>query len=62
MRIQVLILESKGLTRSMRRKGEICFNIFIQSISKKLACPNRLSVRTAIDVMAVCMKMESSSL
>ena len=45
----------------MMRKEAICFNIFSQ-FRKMLACSNRLSVLIAIDVMTVCMKMESVSL
>ena len=45
----------------MMRKEAICFNIFSQ-FRKMLACPNRLSVLIAIDVMSVCMKMECVSL
>ena len=40
MRIQVLILEFKGLTRSMRRKEAICFDI---SISKKVSLSKQIN-------------------
>ena len=43
MRIQVLILEFKGLTRSTRRKEAICFNIFNQSISKKVSSSKEIN-------------------
>ena len=42
MRIQVLILEFKGLTRSMRRKEAICFNIFNQSVSNKVSLSKQI--------------------